>query len=117
MIGSATPSSSVSAVLDRVVHAPELARVATDDDLGGAHRHLAGEPHDTRDPARLHPARRARAATIPERAEHRAHVVLDADVLRELDLDVAHERMQGDLGDAGRKHGLSEIELDVRSEE
>src|SRR5262245_6294641 len=89
MIGSATPSRWRNASSDVVVDAPELTRVAPDDDFGGAHRHLAGETHDTRDAARLHPARRARMTSIFERAKHRAHVILDADVLRELDLDVA----------------------------
>src|SRR5689334_4815209 len=68
MSGSATPRRSRNASLVVVVHAPELARVAPDDDLGGAHRHLAGEAHDARDAARLHPARRTRMPAVLERA-------------------------------------------------
>jgi porphobilinogen synthase len=50
---------------------------------------------------------------ILEGAEHRAHVVLDADVRGQLDLDVAHEGVQGDLGDAGSEARVREIELDI----
>src|SRR5688572_16913147 len=62
-------------------------RVLADHHFGGAHRHAAGEADDAGVAAGFRPARRPRVPAILERAEHRAHVILDADVRRELDLD------------------------------
>src|SRR5215204_251396 len=84
-------------------------RVLSHDDLGGAHRHAAGEPHDARDTAGFGPARRARMAPILERAEYRAHVVFHSDMGGQPDLDVAHESVQRDLRHARGEAGARQV--------
>src|SRR5215213_2565562 len=100
------------AILAREAFAAAL-RVLSHDDLGGAHRHAAREPHHARDAAAFGPARRARMAPILKRAEHRAHAVFHTDVGGQSDLDVAHEGVQRNLRHPRGEAGTGEVELDV----